>query len=69
VKLIELIKFRNTHPAFNGKFLVGNCDDQTIDLSWISEDLFARLVVSLQPLSASIVYKDPNEKDTQTIIL
>ena len=65
VKLIELIKFRNTHPAFNGKFMVGNCDDQTIDLSWKSEDLFARLVVKLQPLSASILsYKNPNEKDT-----
>ena len=69
VKLIELIKFRNTYQAFNGKFMVGNCDDQTIDLSWKSEDLFARLVVKLQPLSASILYKDPNEKETQTIIL
>jgi sucrose phosphorylase len=69
MKLIELIKFRNTHPAFNGKFMVGKCDDQIIDLSWESEDSFARLVVKLQPLSASIVYKDPNDKDAQTIIL
>jgi sucrose 6(F)-phosphate phosphorylase len=69
VKLIELIKFRNTHPAFNGKFIVGNCDDQSLDLSWKNGDLFARLVVKLQPLSATVLYNDPGGKDNKTINL
>ncbi len=68
-KLIELIKFRNTHPAFNGKFIVGDCDDQTVDLSWKNGDLSARLVLKLLPLSATILYNEPGEKDNKIIYL
>jgi sucrose phosphorylase len=69
MKLIELIKFRNTHPAFNGKFIVGNCDDQSLDLSWKNGDLFARLIVKLLPLSATVLYNDPGGKDKKIINL
>ena len=69
MKLIELISFRNTHPAFNGKFVVANCDDQSLDLLWKNGDLFARLVVKLLPFSAKVLYNDPGGKDNKIINL
>jgi sucrose 6(F)-phosphate phosphorylase len=69
VKLVELIKFRNTHQAFNGKFTIGSCDDQTVDLTWKNGDLFARLVVNLLPLSATIYYNAINDKEVMKISL
>jgi sucrose phosphorylase len=69
MKLIELIKFRNTHPAFNGNFVIGHCDDQSVDLIWRNGDLFARLVVQLLPLSATVLYNEPGCKDNKLIKL
>jgi sucrose phosphorylase len=68
-KLVELIKFRNTHPAFNGKFEVSNCDDQSINLLWKNGEQFARLVVKLQPLSATIIFNESCVEDTQEVSL
>jgi sucrose phosphorylase len=68
-RLIALIKFRNAHPAFNGGFEVGVCDDQTIDLSWSDGDTFAKLVIGLCPLSATILYNEPGNKDIRSFNL
>ena len=69
IKLIELIKFRNTHPAFSGNFNVGICDDNEIILSWQNRGLFAKLFVNLQPLSAMVSYNEPGDKNIITINL
>jgi len=58
-KLIELIQFRNTNPAFNGVFEVGQCDDATIILSWNDQGSYARLSVDLISLTGEITYNDP----------
>jgi sucrose phosphorylase len=68
-KLIELIKFRNTYPAFNGKFTVGICNNKELNLSW-DDGLFSTiLIVTLNPLSATVSYIEPGTKDTKTIHL
>jgi sucrose phosphorylase len=67
--LIELIKFRNTYPAFEGIFNVGDCKDNELVLSWINKDLFARLIVDFEDLSAEIIYVDPQTKEVNKIIL
>jgi len=68
-KLIELIQFRNTHPAFNGVFEVGQCDDATIILSWNDQGSYARLSVDLRNLTGEITYNDPQSNGNRTLKL
>jgi sucrose phosphorylase len=68
-KLIELIKLRNTHPAFNGKFIIGNCGDKEINLSWNNGMLSTKLLVKLDPLFASVTFNEPRNANLQTINL
>jgi sucrose phosphorylase len=57
-KLIDLIKLRNTHPAFN-----------ELILSWKNQDLYARLIVNFTNLSGEIIYKDPQSSEIRRITL
>jgi sucrose phosphorylase len=68
-KLIELIKFRNTYPAFIGKFEVGICDDEEINLSWNNGVFSTKLIVKLNPLSATVSYNELGYADIKTINL
>ncbi|MBO9101833.1 MULTISPECIES: sucrose phosphorylase [Rhizobium] len=53
-RLSDLIRFRNTHPAFNGSFEVATDDTGSLVLSWNLEAEFAQLVVSLSQGKATI---------------
>jgi sucrose phosphorylase len=68
-KLVELIEFRNTHPAFNGTFKMGKSNDDEIMLIWKIQDLFAKLHVNFKNMSAEISYLDPNSRKIQNIHL
>jgi len=54
--LFDLIRFRNTHPAFAGEFHLMPCDDQSIRIEWRCGTEWARLSVDLETMSASIAY-------------
>lgn len=45
--LIDLIRFRNQHPAFNGKFSMPETEDSEIALRWDNGDDWALLEVDL----------------------
>jgi sucrose 6(F)-phosphate phosphorylase len=68
-KLIELIKFRNVYPAFNGKFALGSSNNTELNLSWDDGLFSTTLIITLKPLSARISYTEPGKKDTKTIVL
>lgn len=68
-KLIELIQLRNTHPAFNGVFEVGQCDDATLILSWNDQGSFVRLSVDLRNMTGEITCNDPQSDGTITFKL
>jgi sucrose 6(F)-phosphate phosphorylase len=68
-KLIELIEFRNIHPAFNGTFEMGESNEHEISLTWNNQGLFARLYVDFRNMSAKISYLDPNSREIQKIDL
>ena len=68
-KLFELIRLRNTHPAFNGIFSVGASDDNELILSWKNGDLYTRLVVENHLLSATIFYNEEDSQEIKTIVL
>jgi len=57
-KLIKLIQFRNTHPAFNGSFSLNGCSDHELSMSWDNMDEYARLHVDLQANRFEIKYTD-----------
>jgi sucrose phosphorylase len=46
--LFDLIRLRNTHPAFNGVFELGTTADQALDLRWQSGREFAHLQLDLR---------------------
>ena len=54
--LFDLIRFRNTHPAFGGDFHLLPCDDQSIRIEWRRNAEWARLSVDLETMSASIAH-------------
>jgi sucrose phosphorylase len=54
--LFELIRFRNTHPAFAGDFHLLPCDDQSIQIEWRRGAEWARLSVGLGTMSARITH-------------
>ena len=68
-KLIELIKLRNTHPAFEGTFDVIKSNDDELFLTWDNQDLFARLFVNFEKMSGEIIYIDPQSSEISKIVL
>jgi sucrose phosphorylase len=47
LRLIELIRFRNAHPAFAGHFELGDTTDALLSLRWVLGDHYAELDANL----------------------
>jgi sucrose phosphorylase len=54
--LMDLIRFRNTHPAFAGEFQLLPSQDHMLCLGWKNGGDRARLDVDLQSMSASVTH-------------
>jgi sucrose phosphorylase len=52
--LFELIRFRNTHPAFAGAFRLLPCGDHEIAMEWRNNAHWARLNVDLKTMNSAI---------------
>lgn len=46
-RLLELIRLRNTHPAFSGEFTLGDTPDGRLEMRWARGSHFARLQADL----------------------
>ncbi|MBA4320455.1 MAG: sucrose phosphorylase [Flavobacterium sp.] len=68
-KLLKLIAFRNSHPAFEGTFDVGVCNDSEIVMTWNLNDNYARLIVDLHKLSAEMIYNDSSDNQMMKFVL
>ena len=55
-RLMQLIRFRNEHPAFEGEFYLPDCGDDDLVMEWRKSEEFARLHVYLPALHAAIAY-------------
>lgn len=60
VRLLELIRFRNTHPAFSGSFHVLPAPPTHLRLQWQSAGAFATLDVNLASATARIHHSAPS---------
>jgi sucrose phosphorylase len=54
--LFALIRFRNTHPAFEGEFHLLSGEDHMIQMEWRKDRDWAHLEVDLERTSALIRY-------------
>ena len=57
--LLDLIRFRNAHPAFAGDFQVDNSDNSSLVLEWRKDRDWARLDVDLVCRRSVISYSSP----------
>ena len=66
--LFNLLKFRNTSPAFDGDFAVKMTDDNTIDITWDNQDagVSAHLVANLKDKTFTITETDENGSEIIT---
>lgn len=55
-RLFELIRLRNSHPAFNGEFQMAPAPDEVLDLRWRNGEDFAHLSVDLRTCAHSLSY-------------
>jgi len=58
--LLDLIRFRNMHPAFGGDFQVLSSDSNSISMEWRKHRDWARLDVDLAARHAVISHSDPS---------
>ncbi len=58
IKLVELIKFRNSHPAFNGEIYLQNADPKKLNITWSNVNSYATLEADLKTGHFSITFSD-----------
>jgi sucrose phosphorylase len=59
-RLLDLIRLRNTHPAFNGTFDSSVAAEHALTLSWTSGEDVARLEVDFQTKSGVVHFSGPS---------
>ncbi|MBU3218050.1 sucrose phosphorylase [Clostridium estertheticum] len=57
-RLLQLIRFRNEYPAFNGEFKVLSSTEHEINLSWQKNDKICTLKIDLKNNNSVIEYMD-----------
>lgn len=57
-RLLDLIRFRNTHPAFAGEFHLLPSADHQIHIQWQNGDQWARLEADLKATVATVFHSD-----------
>ena len=65
--LLDLIRFRNAHPAFGGDFQVHSSNNSTIAMEWRKRRDWARLDVDLAARHAVISHSDPAGNQTKAL--
>ncbi len=57
-RLLQLIRLRNGHPAFGGRFALADSDDSTLALRWQHGEHAAELRIHLRDHSHRLVFSD-----------
>jgi len=65
--LMDLIRFRNAHPAFGGDFQLGGNDDSSLIMEWRMDSEWARLEADFAARRAIISYSDPAGEQSMTL--
>ena len=65
--LLDLIRFRNAHPAFNGDFQLGGDNHSSIVMEWRIDSDWVRLEADFAARRAIISYSDPAGEQSMTL--
>ena len=61
-EMVRLMQLRNSHPAFQGKFVLLDTDPYTLGLRWENDGDYAQLVVDFRTCSYTIRYTENGEE-------
>ena len=62
--LFDLIRFRNSHPAFGGTFELAPSPDEALDLRWRNGEEFAHLCIDLRACTHQLRFSRNGEPET-----
>jgi sucrose phosphorylase len=65
-RLLRLMEFRNSYPAFNGQFVIADAPDDQLKLSWSQAPHHASACIDLKSYSVKIEYYDRDQHKTKT---
>ena len=60
-RLLRLMEFRNTYPAFGGKFVIEDAPDDQLVLSWLDNPYRTTARIDLNIYHAEIEYYDADQ--------
>ena len=65
-RLLNLMKFRNSYPAFNGQFLIAEAPDDHLKLTWSHAPYHTTASIDLKSYNVQIEYYDTDQGTTKT---
>jgi sucrose phosphorylase len=65
--LLDLIRFRNAHPAFAGEFQIHHSDNSSLVMEWRKHSDWARIDIDLAARRAVISHSDPAGDHTKAL--
>jgi sucrose phosphorylase len=66
--LLDMIRFRNRHPAFTGDFQMCDSSDGSLVMEWRKDSEWARLDLDLAGLRATISHSHPDGDRTKALL-
>lgn len=67
-RLLKLMRFRNSYPAFQGRFELNYSNDSSLAMAWRHGNYYCHLLVDLNFRTAHIDYLDPVDLSPQSWI-
>ena len=58
-RLLKLMEFRNSYPAFNGEFKLFKSSDMELNLEWTFKKHVATAYINVKSYETKITYTDP----------
>jgi len=68
-RLLELMKFRNSYSAFDGKFSIEETPENQLSLTWQNGDFRANAHIDLESYKTQITYFDDKECANKTFLV
>ncbi len=65
-RLLSLMEFRNTYPAFSGQFVIAEAPDDQLKLTWSQAPYHTTAHIDLKSYSVRIEYYDKDQRKTKT---
>ena len=68
-RLLKLMEFRNTYPAFDGQFVIKDAPDDQLELAWSQSPFHATAHIDLNTYVSEITYYDSARRKDVTFVV